>query len=162
MYKVIGFHNPDEAYGFLSNWYMSDFTIGGMLFSSVEQYMMYAKAILFRDQETALKILHTSNVGEIKALGRSVKGYNEVVWNGLRQVIIYEGLMQKFLQNDNLKNQLLATGESILAECAMQDCIWGIGCSMQDDRRHNMAEWKGQNLLGFALMRVREKIREKE
>lgn len=32
MCEVIGFHNPDEKYGFLSNWYLSDFTTEGILF----------------------------------------------------------------------------------------------------------------------------------
>lgn len=158
MYKVIGFHNPDEGYGFLSNWYLSDFTVDGITYSSMEQYMMYQKAILFQDEEIAKEILETTDVGKIKALGRAVKGYKDEVWNGLRQIIIYDGLQQKFFQNEKLKKQLLDTGNAILAECAVQDRIWGIGCSMKDERRFNMDEWRGQNLLGFTLMKVRDKI----
>lgn len=93
-------------------------------------------------------------MGKIKALGRSVKAYNDVVWNGLRQIIIYDGLIQKFLQNKELQNKLLDTGNAILAECAVQDRIWGIGCSMKDEKRYNITEWDGQNLLRFSLMRV--------
>ena len=52
--SVIGFHNPDEPYGFLSNWYLSEFTIDGITFSSMEQYMMYQKAVLFEDAENGL------------------------------------------------------------------------------------------------------------
>lgn len=159
MRKVIGFHNPDEAYGFLSNWYLSDFTIDGIVYSSIEQYMMYQKAVLFQDVKIAEQILATTNVGKIKALGRLVKGYNDVVWNGLRQIIIYDGLIQKFLQNKELQNKLLDTGNAILAECAVQDQIWGIGCSMKDEKRYDITEWNGQNLLGFSLMRVRDIIR---
>ena len=59
MEKVIGFHNPDEEYGFLSNWYLSEFSIDGLVFSSMEQYMMYKKAELFRDQEIGKKITAT-------------------------------------------------------------------------------------------------------
>lgn len=162
MYKVIGFHNPDEANGFLSNWYLSDFTIDGIAYSSMEQYMMYQKAVLFGDEEIAGQILETTNVGKIKALGRAVKGYNDVIWNGLRQIIIYDGLMQKFLQNEELKHSLLATGNAVLAECAVQDRIWGIGCSMKDERRQDMAKWNGQNLLGFSLMRVRDMLKKNE
>ncbi len=158
MYKVIGFHNPDEGYGFLSNWYLSDFTVDGIAYSSMEQYMMYQKAVLFQEEETAKEILETTDVGKIKALGRAVKGYKDEVWNGLRQVIIYDGLQQKFFQNEKLKKQLLDTGNAILAECAVQDRIWGIGCSMKDERRFYMDEWRGQNLLGFTLMKVRDKI----
>lgn len=156
MRKIVCFHNPDEINGYLSNWYLSDFELNGIRYSSMEQYMMYQKAVLFGDHEIAQQIMETTNVGKIKALGRSVKNYNDVVWNGMRQVIVYEGLLEKFRQNDKLKEQLLATGQDILAECAVQDKIWGIGLSMKDDKRFEMDKWQGQNLLGFSLMRVRE------
>ena len=70
--SVIGFHNPDEPYGFLSNWYLSEFTIDGITFSSMEQYMMYQKAVVFEDAEIAKQILDTDDVGTIKELGRKV------------------------------------------------------------------------------------------
>lgn len=72
---MICFHNPEEENGYLSNWYLSEFTVDSVTFSSMEQYMMYEKALLFQDQETAEKILQTDNVAEIKALGRSVKHF---------------------------------------------------------------------------------------
>lgn len=158
MRKVICFHNPDEANGYLSNWYLSDFEIDGTKYSSMEQYMMHQKAKLFEDGETSQKILATSNVGEIKALGRSVKNYDDIIWNGMRQVIVYQGLFEKFRQDSGLKGRLLATGQDILAECAVQDKIWGIGLSMKDERRFDMNAWQGKNLLGFSLMWVRENL----
>lgn len=160
MKNIICFHNPDEINGYLSNWYLSDFKINDINYSSMEQYMMHQKAILFGDDEIATQILETSNVGKIKTLGRMVKNYSDVMWNGMRQIIVYEGLLEKFRQNDALRNKLLATQQDILAECAVQDKIWGIGLSMKDDRRFNMDEWQGQNLLGFCLMRVRTILRE--
>lgn len=159
MRKIVCFHNPDEINGYLSNWYLSDFELNGIRYSSMEQYMMYQKAVLFGDDEIAQQIMETTNVGKIKALGRSVRNYDDVVWNGMRQVIVYEGLLEKFRQNDKLKGQLLATGQNILAECAVQDKIWGIGLSMKDEKRFEMDKWQGQNLLGFSLMRVREVLK---
>lgn len=158
MREIVCFHNPDEMNGYLSNWYPSDFEIGNVKYSSLEQYMMYQKAILFHDKDTAQQILAASDVGKIKALGRSVKGYDDQWWNGLRQIIVYKGLIEKFRQNEELKRRLLATGNNILAECAVQDRIWGIGLSMKDDKRFDMHEWRGQNLLGFSLMHVREEL----
>lgn len=155
MREIICFHNPDENNGYLSNWYRCDFSAEGIRYFSMEQYMMYQKAVLFRDIEMAEQILATDNVGKIKALGRSVRNYEEIVWNGMRQITVYRGLCQKFEQNAALKNKLLATQDSILAECAVQDKIWGIGLSMKDERRFDMKEWQGQNLLGFSLMQVR-------
>ena len=160
MYNVVCFHNPDECNGYLSNWYLSDFKVNGIKYSSMEQYMMYQKAVTFNDYETAEKILKISDTGKIKALGRAVKNYNDNVWNGLRQIIIYEGLLAKFSQNETLRDKLLGTGDDILAECAVQDKIWGIGLSMKDEKRMDMDSWQGQNLLGFSLMMVRQKLKD--
>ena len=162
MRQIICFHNPDEINGYLSNWYLSDFEIDGMKYSSMEQYMMYQKAVLFGDEDIARQILAISDVGKIKALGRAVRNYDDLIWNGLRQIIIYQGLLEKFRQNEALKEKLLATQQDILAECAVQDKIWGIGLSMKDDRRLDMHKWEGQNLLGFSLMCVRSALKEEE
>lgn len=160
--SVICFHNPDEENGYLSNWYLSDFFIDGITFSSMEQYMMYQKAILFDDVETSKKILATPDVAEIKTYGRKVSNYDDTVWNGVRQIIIYRGLLEKFLQNKELGLQLLETGDAVLAECAVKDRIWGIGLNMRDNDRFDMRKWKGQNLLGFALMEVRKFLQKQE
>lgn len=157
--KVIGFHNPEEEYGFLSNWYLSEFCMDGIRYFSMEQYMMYQKAILFENKDIAEKILSTDEASVIKALGRKVKNYEDSVWNGRRQIIVYRGLIGKFGQNPELKEKLLETGDAILAECAVKDRIWGIGLSMKDTRRFDLKEWKGQNLLGYTLMEVRSEIR---
>lgn len=157
--KVIGFHDPGEPYGFLSNWYLSDFTVNGIKYSSMEQYMMHQKAVLFMDDATAAEILETTDVAVIKALGRKVAGYNDSVWNGMRQIIVYKGLLEKFRQNEDLKDRLLATGDAVLAECAVRDTIWGAGVSMTDVNRNRIDRWKGQNLLGYTLMLVRDELK---
>ena len=156
--QIIGFHNPDEEYGYLSNWYRSDFEKDGIRFSSMEQYMMYQKALCFRDEKVAAEILKTDDVGRIKELGRQVSNYDESIWNGMRQILVYEGLLAKFEQNEDLKAQLKSTGDAILAECAVKDRIWGIGLSMKDPDRLDVKKWHGTNLLGYALMIVRERV----
>lgn len=88
-----------------------------------------------------------------------MKNYNEVVWNGVRQIIVYKGLLEKFRQNVDLREKLLATGDAVLAECAVSDKIWGIGFSMYYNDRFDMDKWKGRSLLGFALMMVRDELR---
>lgn len=158
MMQIVCFHNPDEENGYLSNWYLADFAADGIKFSSMEQYMMYHKAVCFHDTETADKILDTYDVGHIKELGRLVKGYNDNCWNGVRQIVVYEGLLAKFSQNPELKELLKNTGDAVLAECAVKDRIWGIGLSMHDPDRFERSNWKGQNLLGYALMMVRDKL----
>lgn len=156
--NVICFHNPNEENGYLSNWYLSHFTVGDKTFSSMEQFMMYRKAICFGDEAVATNILSTDDVAEIKALGRQVANYDEHVWNGIRQILVYEGLLAKFSQNEDLKDKLKFTGEAILAECAVKDLIWSVGLSMKDPDRFDKTKWKGQNLLGYTLMVVRESL----
>ena len=155
---MICFHNPDEENGYLSNWFLSEFTVGGITFSSMEQYMMYEKAVLFKDQTTAEKILQMDDVAKIKALGRTVQNFDDKVWTKERGGIVYRGISEKFRQNPELAEKLEKTGEEIIAECAVKDRIWGIGLSMKDEGRFSIDKWRGQNLLGRILMRVREDI----
>ncbi len=157
--NIICFHNPEEENGFLSNWYLSDFKVNEVKYSSMEQFMMYKKAIRFQDIEKAQQILSTNDVALIKEYGRQVKGYNDSIWCGIRQMVVYQGLLAKFSQNNILCNKLLQTQNDILAECAVKDRVWGIGLSMKDPERLDLAKWRGQNLLGYTLMMVREELR---
>ena len=157
--NIICFHNPEEENGFLSNWYLSDFKVNEVKYSSMEQFMTYKKAIRFQDIEKAQQILSTNDVALIKEYGRQVKGYNDSIWCGIRQMVVYQGLLAKFSQNNILCNKLLQTQNDILAECAVKDRVWGIGLSMKDPERLDLAKWRGQNLLGYTLMMVREELR---
>ena len=158
MMKLVCFHNPNEENGYLSNWYQSQFVLENIAFSSMEQYMMFKKARCFDDKVTASKILKSDDVSKIKALGRLVAGYDEKDWNGIRQIVVYRGLLAKFSQKTDLKQRLMETGNAMIAECAVKDTIWGIGLSMNDPERFDKSKWRGQNLLGYALMMVREEL----
>lgn len=159
MKNVICFYKPNDEYGYLSNWYMSDFTVDGVAFTSAEQYMMYSKAVLFGDEEISKQILNTDDVSEIRALGRKVKNYDDTVWSGMRHIIVYNGLLEKFRQNAEIRDKLLSTSDDILAETTARDRIWATGMSISDNACFDPHKWKGQNLLGFALMCVREQLR---
>ncbi len=160
MRKIICFHNPEEINGFLSNWYPSKFNDeNGISYTSMEQYMMYQKAMLFKDADIAKKILNTQKAGEIKALGRLVSGFDEKTWSKQKYIIVYNGVLLKFTQNEQLKSQLLSFDENcIFAECAVHDKVWGIGLSMNDQNRFNISCWRGQNLLGKAITQVRDEL----
>ena len=134
------------------------FFVDGIEFTSMEQFMMYRKAICFGNEAIAKEILASKDVAYIKKLGRLVANYNENIWNGLRQLIVYEGLRAKFTQNYFLKQKLLDTQDAMLAECAVKDRIWGIGLSVNDPMRFDINAWKGKNLLGYSLMMVRDNL----
>lgn len=143
----------------LSQWWKCDFYEDKKLFNCAEQYMMYRKAILFQDYETAHYILRSENPKEIKALGRKVKNFEEIIWDKNKEKIVEQANLLKFSQNPNLKDFLLLTNEKILVEASPTDKIWGIGLKKETDGINNPKNWNGLNLLGFILMEVRDKIK---
>lgn len=157
---VICFHNPEEENAYLSNWFYCEFVVDGVKFNSGEQYMMYSKAITMGDKETAEKILKERDFTKIKKLGRMVKPFDGKLWDSCKEAVMLKGLQAKFEQNEKLKQELLATGDAILAECAQKDLIWGIGLRMNSKDRFFPERWKGQNLLGKILMTVRENLQD--
>lgn len=160
MRDFVCFFDPDEENGYLSNFYPSPFTVDGVAFSSLEQFMMYRKSLRFGDMVSAEKVMAINDARAIKALGREVANYDDRLWNGVRQIVVYEGLLAKFSQNSDLKERLLATGDALIVECAASDCIWSIGLSVRDPYRLDQSKWRGANLLGYTLMMVRAKLAE--
>ena len=159
MGTIIRFYDPHKENGYLSNWFTSPFSYAGRDYFSCEQYLMEQKALTFGDDEIAEKIMKSRNLTEIKRLGKQVARYNENLWKTIRPQVMRRGLRAKFQQNPELLLKLLGTGNSILAECAPRDAIWGIGLGIDDPRSEDTKEWRGRNLLGRALMRVREDLR---
>lgn len=139
-----------------SQWYISDFIIDEILYNCAEKYMMAEKAMLFKDYETLEEILAAENQPEIKALGRKIKNFNEEIWNREKYEIVKRGNLAKFSQGENLKEFLLGTGDKIIVEASPYDSIWGIGMGANDENIEDPTAWKGENLLGFALMEVRD------
>lgn len=156
---IIGFWKVDEDYGWLSQWWKSDFVIDKVRYVCGEQYMMAQKALLFKDLDTYDKIMGTNNQQKMKQLGRMVKGFDEKTWIKNREQIVYDANYAKFSQNKELKDQLLLTREKELVEASPYDCIWGIGVTVHDKRFKKPHLWKGQNLLGNALMHVRAELK---
>lgn len=157
-YDIVRFHKIDEENGYLSNWYMRDFEIDGKTYCCVEQYMMEQKALLFADLEIAEQIMQTRNQQKMQDLGRAVRNFESVVWDGRKQLIVYTGILAKFEQNPDLFDRLAATGSATLVECSRSDKIWGIGMGMDDPDAANPAKWKGKNLLGFTLVAARTEL----
>ncbi|MBQ6594893.1 MAG: NADAR family protein [Clostridia bacterium] len=156
------FHDADKEYGFLSNWYRSEFYSKSKRFSSVEQYLMYHKALIFGDTDTAAMILKEDDPAVIQKLGRKVTPYIDTIWAGRCQAVLYRGLMCKFSQNPTLRSELLMTGDAILVEGTASDKRFANGLTRTDPDRYDMQKWLGKNLLGFTLMEVRDELSSKE
>ncbi|CAL2094932.1 Riboflavin biosynthesis intermediates N-glycosidase [Tenacibaculum sp. 190524A05c] len=131
-----------------------------IIFSSTEQYMMYNKCLISLDFEAAEKVLSTRNPRKQKEIGRKIKMSEEVVrtWDFFKPQIVYEGNKAKFTQNKDLLNVLLGTKGSTLVESAPDDSIWGIGLHKDDLAANDRLTWKGKNLLGEILTKIRVEI----
>ncbi|MDE6314248.1 MAG: NADAR family protein [Lachnospiraceae bacterium] len=146
----------------LSQWYPCCFKAEDQEYYTTEQYMMAQKALLFEDKEMFRQIMKAEHPKQFKTLGRKIRGFQEEVWKEHRMDIVVAGNYAKFSQNPELKNFLLASKERILVEASPYDKIWGIGMTGDSPNVENPLTWKGTNLLGFALMEVRDILQEEK
>ncbi len=158
----IFFWKVDEENGWMSNWYRRRFTVEGVGFIHVEQYMMAQKAKLFHDSASYHAILRTSDPAECKKLGRGVKHFDARKWDAAKYGIVKAGNRAKYRQNPDLMQKLLDTGNAVLAEASPKDKIWGIGLDAETAAATNMSKWPGESLLGRILMELRSEFRHME
>lgn len=147
--------------GIYSNWDSAKIIdpITGNVFANSEQAFMWYKAKFFNDDVTAKEILDTPHPAEVKSLGRKIKNFNKNAWDFVSYGIMVYVCYLKFSQNNEIKKQLLETGDKILVEASPYDRIWGIGLGQENDAVLNEHFWKGTNWLGRALMKVRASLR---
>jgi ribA/ribD-fused uncharacterized protein len=141
-----------------SQWYEAPFTVDGVAYPTAEHFMMAEKARLFGDEEARARILAAGNPGAAKHYGREVRGFDDARWNNARRDVVVRGNEAKFGQNPALREFLLNTGDRVLVEASPVDRIWGIGLAAGDARAEDPEQWRGLNLLGFALMEVRARL----
>ena len=156
--------NKDGSIGksCFSQWWESVFTVDGQAYKTAEHYMMAQKAKLFGDHIMFQKIISCNSPGEAKKLGRKVKNFDGEIWEKHRFEIVKTANFYKFSQNSDLKTFLLNTNNRILVEASPLDPIWGIGLAADHANANNPQKWKGLNLLGFALMEVRDQLSNNE
>lgn len=144
--------------GWPSQWAPSPFQVQGIWYNCAEQYMMAEKARMFSDARTLDAIMLSRDPKQQKSLGRSVCNFDQGRWEAAVQDILFRGNVAKFEQNDRLKRLLLATHPKVLAEASPYDVIYGIGLAQHDPRAQDSSLWRGTNLLGTTLMRVRDHL----
>lgn len=144
--------------GTFSQWEISEFTFLDMKFNRAEQFMMFCKAMVFNDYESARKIMASDNPSEQKKIGRQVNGFDVDVWAVIAKDIVYTGSYCKYTQNTKLQTKLLDTEGTTLVEASPYDKIWGIGLTEDDPLAWRRDTWDGKNWLGEVLDLVREDI----
>lgn len=143
----------------LSQWGTAPFESEGRRFLSSEQALMHAKALLFGDAEMAARILAARTSWMARELGGRVRGFREDAWAERRHGLAVAANLPRFAQNPSLRDFLLSTEDAVLAESSPVDRVWGIGLDESDRHARDPRRWPGLNLLGFALMEVREALR---
>jgi ribA/ribD-fused uncharacterized protein len=154
--KFTYFYGPND---FFSQWNQKhNFVIKDMTFHCTEQWMMFGKATLFEDYETADLILDAGHPKQCKELGRKVRGFRESIWNEHARNIVYFGNLYKFQQNEEYLVSLYETKGTLLVEASPYDRVWGVGLSQDDPRILDRANWLGTNWLGEVLTKLRDDI----
>lgn len=157
--NLIGFWHEKDSLGCCSNWHPTGLVFAGRHFATSEHWMMWQKACVMGDLETADQILDAPHPRRAKELGVGVKPYDGQLWDAVREQLVYVGVREKFTQSPRLANLLLSTGSATLAEASPYDHVWGVGLTTDDPCFADPCKWKGSNLLGRVCMRVRADLR---
>ncbi|MHA4809208.1 NADAR family protein [Flavitalea flava] len=139
-----------------SQWWELSFEKDGQIYPTAEHWMMAGKARLFADEEILARILLAKTPGKAKELGRKVKNFDPMVWDNNKFKMVVEGNLCKFSSNPSMKQFLLKTGDRVLVEASPVDTVWGIGLAADNKKVSDPFQWRGENLLGYALMEVRD------
>ena len=142
-----------------SQWWPAAFKDDHHVYPTAEHWMMAGKARLFNDAASEEKILKAATPADAKKLGRLVTNFNPAAWDAEKFNIVVKGNLLKFSQYPKMKEFLINTGDTIIVEASPLDRIWGIGMSANNEHAENPTLWKGHNLLGYALMEVRDQLK---
>lgn len=127
-------------------------------YRNIKEYLLCEKARLFDDEEAEAQI-NEALLTDLDTLEVNIKDYDEKVWKKYFPYILLNGLYRKFFSNKDLREYLLSTGDSVLVYADCQDTVNGIRLPKDSMDIKDPKKWKGENLLGFGLMMVRDEIR---
>lgn len=142
------------------NWWVESVVYRDIKFRTAEHAMMWAKADLFNDQIAAAAVLETRDPWDVKAIGRQVQGFKDEVWDANSYQIVKDICYAKFTQSDRLRCWMLSQEpNAVFVEASPVDRIWGIKLDANYPYIGDMKNWRGYNLLGYALTEVMRQIR---
>ena len=131
-----------------------------VLCESAEKAIMLTRAAMMQDKQNFEKIVKSKNSMRCRRLGMKVKSpsgeFDEDLWMKHIEDVAFEVTKQKFISCEALMLELFDTGDAILAEATPDDALWGVGLQLMDPRVQDAALWHGRNILGAALMKVRD------
>eukprot|EP01048_Picozoa_sp_COSAG05_P009230 COSAG05_NODE_743_length_7589_cov_336.682510_3_plen_718_part_00 len=124
-----------------------------------EKAIMLCKAAAMGDSRCYRSIMSATDPRSAKAKGRQVYPFDDALWQSLVCHVAREVVYQKFSKVPRLGYMLMNTGDSIIAEASSSDRLWGIGLQTKDKDVGNPSKWQGTNVLGWALMQTRTRLR---
>lgn len=149
MEKIIRFRGK---YSFLSNFYPCKVEFEGLVYPSVENAFQAAKTSP-SEREPFTKV----SPKEAKKMGRKVR-LQISAWESKKVKVMEELVRKKFKENPDLREKLLKTGDAVLIEGnTWGDEFWGVNLRKPDPS----SPWgyRGKNMLGQILMKIREELR---
>lgn len=138
MVKIDSFR---DNYAFLSNFYSVPVIYDGIQYQNTESAFQAQKCA---NKEDRLQFSQL-NPSEAKHLGRSITLRKD--WESIKVSVMKDIVREKFLQNLDLLDRLLETGDCYLEE----GNDW---C----DRTWGTVNGVGRNLLGYTLMELRDEF----
>ena len=151
------YHLFSGRYSPFSNFFPAPFKLNGLQFSCNEQFYQHEKAMACGNHQAATSIMMSQDPVLMKKIGDGLQ-INHKLWREKGKDVMMQGLQAKFKQNQALADTLKATRSHTLVECNAFDRIWGNGLRLHDKLSDDCTTWKGENLLGSCLDKVRNEL----
>lgn len=143
----------------LSMYFKAPFKDGlGRTFPTLVHWLMASRAHFFGDLDAVAQII-SPGCSPAQAVAIKVKGFDAKKWEPHRFERMLAGSRMKFLQNSECREFLqVELGDRIPVYCHAKDEVWGIGLGEDNLDALNFSSWKGENLLGLCLLRIKEEL----
>ena len=151
------FFTKDSAF---SNFYPCVFDLDNISFNCVEQYLSYKKAMSFDATDIAGEIMTTYDPSQQKQKAKRLAKYDEIAWRSQVPDLLSTALHAKFSQDADLAHQLLLTGDTTIGEANAHDVFYGIGMALHNPNALDPTKWRGMNIQGELLMKLRATLRQ--
>lgn len=140
---TIKFYKTSGPHGFLNNFKKARMFIYGRWWNNVEAPYQSQKTLDVGEQ---LQIWEADTPRKARDLGQKVTMRSN--WDKVKDQVMYECVLAKFLQHSDLRRELMKTDPEVLIEDSPVDSYWGCG-----------KDGTGKNMLGLTLMRVRQELK---
>lgn len=145
---TIYFYSVSDPYGCFSNFSVHPIQVEGLYWQTVEHYYQAQKFVGTENEQLIQVIRETQTPMAAAHIGRDRTLKLRSDWEQVKQQVMRQGVLTKFLTHADIQEILLNTDEELIVEDSPTDYYWGCG---QDKT--------GQNQLGQILMSVRQEIR---